>query len=176
MKQNWIILAGLLWIAQAANALVVSTDTYGDIPEQGLEITIDETELDLMTGKPQMELTGSLISGVPVSVTIHRSQSGLEDQFCCADDCTNGNGELDEELSFTPDGIASWFVHYYPATNTNVTVTYTFSDGTDNFTITVHYVYDTQGTENVQSDPVQSTKVLRDGIIYIVHDNKTYHL
>lgn len=176
MKRIWILIVAMLWIAQAANALIVSTDEYGEVTEEGLEITIDEAETDLLTGLPLMELKGSISSNGPVSVTIIRSQSGLEDQFCCADNCTNGNGGTSEDLQFTINGFAEWFVHYYPEVNTNVTVTYTFSDGSESRTLIVHYVYDTQAIEQISEEKGQAIKVLRDGLLYIIKNNKIYHL
>jgi len=177
MKRNWMIIAVLLWIVQTTNAaLIVSTNEYGELSEEELEITIDEAQTDLMTGKALMEVQGSLSSTLPVTVTISRSQNGLEDQFCCADDCTNGNKLQEEELHFSPGGMASWFVHYYPQANSNVTITYTFSDGTDSYTLVVHYVYNTQGVNEVETRQERATKVIRDGLLYIIKDNKTYHL
>lgn len=177
MKRNWMIIAVLLWIAQTTNAaLIVSTDEYGELPAEGLEITINEAQTDLMTGKALMEIQGSMLCSAPVTVTITRSQNGIEDQFCCADDCTNGNEQLSEKLHFTPQGMASWFVHYYPQASSNVTVTYTFSDGTDTRTLVVHYVYNTQGVNEVETRQERATKVIRDGLLYIIKNNQTYHL
>ena len=177
MKRNWMIIAVLLWIAQTTNAaLIVSTDEYGELSEEVLEITINDAQTDLMTGKALMEIQGSLFCSDPVTVTITRSQNGVEDQFCCADDCTNGNELQLEELHFTPQGTASWFVHYYPQANSNVTITYTFSAGMDTYTLVVHYVYNTQGVNEVETRQERATKVIRDGLLYIIKNNQTYHL
>ena len=109
-----------------------------------------------------------------LTVTIHRSATELADEFCCAGQCKAGNEELEETLHFTPNGEASWFIHYTPEAGSKETMTYTFSDGQESRTLTVVFDYSTQGIQNTDHcvDGVQ--KVLRGGIIYIIKDNKTY--
>lgn len=155
-------------------ALIINIADYGEIPSEGMEMTINEAHEDILTGEVRMDLDGTLLCDGDLTVTITRSSAGLEDEFCCADQCTTGNGQTSESLAFTPQGIAKWFIHYTPAAGSYETVTYRFEDNTESRTLTVHYDYTTQGVERVQSSGHTVQKVLRDGILYIMQDNKTY--
>lgn len=160
----------LLWIL----ALIINVANYGDIPEQGMELTINEAEEDILSGDMQMKVSGTLLSTNPLTVTITRSAEGLNDEFCCANQCTVGNGETSEDLSFTPDGMANWYIHYTPTPGSYQTITYLFSDGSESRRLTVHFDYTTQGIQNTDHSVDRVQKVLRDGILYIITDNKTY--
>jgi len=155
-------------------ALVISVTGYEDIPEQGMEVTVNEAYEDLLSGDMLMKVEGSLICSNPLTVTITRSSEGLIDEFCCAGQCIGGNEETSQTLHFAPGGMASWYVHYTPTPGSYETITYEFNDGSDTRTLTVHFDYTTQGVEDVQGDNVQCTKVIRDGILYIIKDNKKY--
>jgi len=155
-------------------ALVISVTGYEDIPEQGMEVTVNEAYEDFLSGDMLMKVEGSLICSNPLTVTITRSSEGLIDEFCCAGQCIGGNEETSQTLHFTPGGMASWYIHYTPTPGSYETITYEFNDGSDTRTLTVHFDYTTQGVEDVQGDNVQCTKVIRDGILYIIKDNKKY--
>ena len=157
-------------------ALVISVTGYDEIPEQGMEITVNEAQEDILSGDMVMKVDGSLICSNPLTVTITRSSEGLIDEFCCAGQCTAGNGETTETLNFTPGGMASWYIHYTPTPGSYETITYLFDDGSESRTLTVHYDYTTQGMETVESrkSKVESKKILRDGILYIIKDNQKY--
>ena len=160
----------LLWIL----ALIISVANQGDVPAEGMEITVKEAEEDILTGDMQMKLEGTLLCTNPLTVTITRSAAGITDEFCCANQCTVGNRETSEDLSFTPDGMANWYIHYTPTPGSYETITYLFSDGSESRSLTVHYDYTTQDVESVQKSEVRSQKILKDGILYIITDNKTY--
>ena len=160
----------LLWIL----ALIISVAGQGDIPAEGMELTINEAEEDILSGDMQMKVSGTLLSTNPLTVTITRSEEGLNDEFCCANQCTAGNGETSEDLSFTPDGMANWYIHYTPTPGSYQTITYLFSDGSESRSLTVHFDYTTQGIQNTDHSVDRVQKVLRDGILYIITDNKTY--
>ena len=160
----------LLWIL----ALIINVANYGDIPAEGMELTINEAEEDILSGDMQMKVSGTLLSTNPLTVTITRSAEGLNDEFCCANQCTAGNGETSEDLSFTPDGMANWYIHYTPTPGSYETITYLFSDGSESRSLTVHFDYTTQGIQNTDHSVDRVQKVLRDGILYIITDNKTY--
>ena len=175
MKRNWMV-AALLLLFVNANALIVNIDGHGDIPEGGMEITVTDAELDILSGKMQMKLQGSLLCTAPLTVQITRSETGLEDEFCCAGNCLSGNGETAQTLNYSPEGIASWFVHYTPVADSNETMTYVFTDATESRTLTVHFQYSTEGMDNGQRtmDNGQWTKVLRDGQLYLMHKGQMY--
>lgn len=160
----------LLWIL----ALIISVAGQGDIPAEGMELTINEAEEDILSGDMLMKVSGTLLSTNPLTVTITRSAEGLNDEFCCANQCTVGNGETSEDLSFTPDGMANWYIHYTPTPGSYETITYLFSDGSESRSLTVHFDYTTQGIQNTDHSVDRVQKVLRDGILYIITDNKTY--
>ena len=157
-------------------ALVISVTGYDEIPEQGMEITVNEAQEDLLSGDMVMKVDGSLICSNPLTVTITRSSERLIDEFCCAGQCTAGNGETTETLNFTPGGMASWYIHYTPTPGSYETITYLFDDGSESRTLTVRYDYTTQGVETVESrkSKVESKKILHNGILYIIKDNKKY--
>lgn len=160
----------LLWIL----ALIISVAGQGDIPAEGMELTINEAEEDILSGDMLMKVSGTLLSTNPLTVTITRSAEGLNDEFCCANQCTAGNGETSEDLSFTPGGMANWYIHYTPTPGSYETITYLFSDGSESRSLTVHFDYTTQGIQNTDHSVDRVQKVLRDGILYIITDNKTY--
>lgn len=160
----------LLWIL----ALIINVAGQGDIPAEGMELTINEAEEDILSGDMLMKVSGTLLSTNPLTVTITRSAEGLNDEFCCANQCTVGNGKTSEDLSFTPDGMANWYIHYTPTPGSYETITYLFSDGSESRSLTVHFDYTTQGIQNTDHSVDRVQKVLRDGILYIITDNKTY--
>ena len=173
MKRNiWIFLG--LFLTINAQALTVNIDGEGEIPAGGMELTINEAEEDILSGEMVMKLEGTMVCYEPLTVTIERSKEGLVDEFCCAGLCKAGNEELTETLSFTPNGEASWFIHYTPEAGSKETMTYTFSDGQESRTLTVVFDYSLQGIQNTDHSVDRVQKVLRGGIIYIIKDNKTY--
>ncbi len=174
MKRNYLLLA-LCLICLNAHALIVSVDGLGDIPAEGLDTTLTQATVDLLSGEPVMKLEGSLLASSPLTVTITRSQSDLSDEFCCATQCTSGNAETQETLQFTPAGVASWFIHYMPMPGSDVQITYTFSAGGEERQLRVHYVYAAEGMESVRpTDSVR--KILRDGHVYIIQPNNTLQI
>ena len=159
-------------------ALIINITGYGDIPAEGMEITLDQPVTDLLTGQPMFKLDGALSGTNTLNVTITRSETDLFDEFCCAGQCIPGNGELSQSLQLTfSEESTSWFVHYSPKPASNVSILYTFSDGTDSRELRVNYVYDAESFEitNHQSQ-IKNQKILRDGIIYIETENNIYHL
>ena len=160
MKRNWMI-AALLLVTTAANALVVSVNGYGEIPAGGMELTLTEAEEDIMSGKMRMETAGPLLCSGELTVTISRSNTGLEDEFCCADQCIPGNGETTETQTFLPGGMTSWFVHYYPASASDETVVYTFAGDGESRVLKVHYRYTAEGTGQISApQPAQGIYTL----------------
>ena len=172
MKRNWIILLGCL-LSLNAHALIVSVDGKGNISEEGMELTINEAEEDPLTGDMTMELEGNLATNRPLTVTITRSSTGLTDEFCCANQCTAGNGETEETLDFTPNGLASWYTHYTPKAGSQETTVYRFDDGEETRVLTVHYLYEAQGLEEAEGR-TPSVKTLRNGQVLIQREDKTY--
>ena len=174
MKQNWFTLILCLLLTSNAHALIVNINGHGEIPAEGMELTVTEAPLDPLTGKATVELDGSLLCNGPLTVNISRSMAGVEDEFCCAGQCTSGNGQLTETLEFTPGGMASWFTHFKPAASF-VTVVYTFSDGAEELVLTVHYNV-TQDIETVSGQKQKARKIIRDGLLWIEYNDKIYNL
>lgn len=154
--------------------LIINVAGFGEIPAEGLHIELTQAEEDPLTGEMRMDVNGTLLCSSALSVSITRSEAGLEDEFCCADQCTPGNGEQTELLAFMPGGMANWFAHYTPALNSDVNIVYVFSDGSETRTLTVRYLYSAEGIDAVQSKQTKMQKILKDGILYIEKDNKTY--
>ena len=172
MKRKLLLLP-LLLLCLNAHALILSVDGYGEVPPEGMDTTITTAEIDILSGEPEMTLSGSLLTTSPLTVTIDRPAAGLSDEFCCGL-CVPGNSEIQQVLNFSPAGLSSWYAHYYPAPGSDWTVTYTFSDGTDTRVIRVRYLYAAQGVENLRESTSQPRKVLKNGILYIVNDSKAY--
>lgn len=173
MKRNIWIALGLLMTINS-HALVVSVEGQGDIPEEGMELTLTEAEEDILSGEMVMKLNGSLRCNGPLTVRISRSAEGITDEFCCANQCTGGNEERTEILNFNPGGMASWFIHYNPTSDSDETIVYTFTEGQESRTLTVHYKYPAEGIRNTDPCADGVRKILKDGVVYIIKNNKTY--
>ena len=158
MKRICIVISSLLLLVHTANALIVNVDDYGEVPAEGLEITLTEAEEDPLTGLKLMELQGNLLCTAPLRVTIVRSEADVTDEFCCAGQCIAGNKQVSQTLEYTPQSIASWFTHFTPAEGQNVTIVYTFTDADESRTLTVHYNYGSQAVENTCA-PAEHTTV-----------------
>ena len=163
-------------LVMPAKALLVSVTGMGEISEEGLSVTLTDAQQDPLTGEMLMELKGTLLTSGEVTVTIQRSSTGIEDEFCCAGACQAGNGELSEARQYTLSQPEEWFIHYSPKPLSDETITYLFDDGTEQRLLTVRFVYDTQDIEAVKSEEEKAKKVLKDGIMYIIKDNVIYYL
>jgi hypothetical protein len=189
MRINTLFLALMLCVAPYANALIVSVQGHGEIPAEGMELTITEGEQDILSGKYQMSIYGNLLSITPLTVTITRSAANLDDEFCCSERCTPGNQQSTETLYYTPNGVANWYVHYRPAQNSDEKVQYVFHDGIESRTLSVNYIYKTEGIDQVTSHPKENTIFTLSGMqlehkslselpsgIYIVNGKKIQHI
>ncbi len=138
MKKMYLFLtAFMLLFSVSANALIVSVNGHGEIGENGMELTLSEAEEDPLSGIPTMSITGSVLCNSSLQVTIRRSANGIRDEFCCGQ-CTAGNQTTEETLNYSPDGLSTWFMHYFPAENSYETIEYLFSEGSDSFRLIVH--------------------------------------
>ena len=156
-------------------ALILNVAGYGEVPSEGLSITIDQAQEDPLTGKAVMGVSGTVVCESELKVTIERSDEDITDEFCCAGQCTAGNGESLEQLTFTPSGLASWYCHYNPAPNSDTHVTYTFTEGTESRILVVRYVYNTQGIEACSNQPKPAIqKTIRDGQVVIINGKQTF--
>lgn len=178
MKRKLILAALVLLGMNNANALIVNVEGYGDIETAGMQISLTDVKEDPLSGKWVFEINGSLLANGPLTVQIARSEEKMADEFCCAGQCTSGNGQKEESLSFSPQGVAAWYAHFTPQWGkaTHATTTYTFSDGNQTLTLVVSFNFDSQDIESVHSSDVGIQKILKNGIIYIIKDNKIYNL
>ena len=174
MKRN-ILISLICLLSMQVQALIVNVAGYGQIPESGMEITVDEVTLDMLSNERMMNIEGTLLSNDALTVQINREVIDLHDEFCCAGACTSGNGELTETQEFMPDGVVDWFVHYYPAPGSIVVVTYVFQSGNESRRLTVTYDAScTQDTQEIKTNDAGVKKILKDGILYIQKDNKIH--
>lgn len=171
-----MISAVFCMMALNAQAIVVEVDGQGELTEEGMEFTVNEASIDPLSGLPVMRIEGTLICNGALTVNITRSNAGITDEFCCAGQCKTGNGETTEILNYTPEGLSDWFIHYNPAAGSNETITYTFSEGAESLTMTVHFNYDSQDVEQISATQKGSQKILKDGVVLIIKDDKVYHL
>ncbi|MBQ4395276.1 MAG: hypothetical protein II825_08290 [Paludibacteraceae bacterium] len=178
MKRKLILAALCLLGMNNANALIVSVKDHGEIDATGMQISLTDVEEDPLSGNRVFVISGTLFADGPLTVQIARSEEGMNDEFCCAGQCTNGNRQKEENLNFTPSGTAKWYVHFYPEWGklTHSTTTYTFSDGNQTLTLEVQFDFDSQDIENIHSSDAGIRKVLKNGIIYIIKDNMIYNL
>lgn len=156
-------------------ALILNVEGFGEVTEQGMDTVITATQTDPLSGKQRMELKGSLLSNGPLTVTVTRSQTDLSDEFCCANQCTAGNGQTTETLSFNPDGLASWYVHYNPSPGSDVQMTYLFSDNIDTLELRVRYLYQSEGLILTLSR-TRALKTLRNGNVRIIRGDDVFNL
>ena len=174
MKRTFIILCALLAM-QSAQALIVSVKGEGEVPEEGLDLLITEAEEDVLTGQAVMALEGDLLTdAAQITVRITRSANDLQDEFCCGNNCTAGNGQTDEVKTFGIDGLAHWYTHYTPVEGSDVTITYLFDDGEESLELRVHYQYGTDAVEQVNHDAPHNAKRLHDGQVLIEHNGLFY--
>lgn len=174
MKKLIFTLTALL-LMQSAQALIVSVKGEGEVSEEGMSLIITEGEEDILTGKYIMELEGNvLISSGELEMQIIRSANGLEDEFCCGDNCTAGNGETEETKTFNFNGKAQWYSHYVPIMGSNETIRYIFRDGEESLEVRVQYVYQTDAVSEVKDDKAATSKILRDGQVYILRDGQRF--
>ncbi len=179
MKRKLILAALSLLVMSNANALIVSVEGQGEINESEMVIQLTEAEEDPLTGEPVFTISGTLLCAESLSVKITRSENDITDEFCCAGQCTSGNKAQEETLSFTPNGIASWYAHVSPKTGakTDFTIRYTFTQGTtENKVLEVRYSLDTQGIEDVQKADIRGTKAIKDGQVVILGQDNTYSI
>lgn len=171
-----MISAVLCMMAMSAQAIVVEVDGQGEVTEEGMEFTVNEASIDPLSGLPEMRIEGTLICNDALTVNITRSNAGITDEFCCAGQCQAGNGETTQLLNYNPSGFATWYIHYNPAAGSNETITYTFSEGAESLTLTVHFNYESQDVEQVSDTYKGTQKILKDGVVIIIKDDKVYHL
>ena len=178
MKRKLILAALCLLVMSNANALIVSVDGQGDIVSEGMKISLTEAPEDPLTGNRVFVVSGTLLANGPLSVQIARSEEKMADEFCCAGQCTSGNGLKEESLSFSPQGVVAWYAHFTPQWGkaTHATTTYTFSDGNQTLTLEVRFDFDSQDIESAPASEAGVQKVLKNGIIYIIKNNKVYNL
>lgn len=175
--KRMILVMLTLCVMQGAQALIVSVDGYGEISTEGMNISLTEAEMDPLTEQYVMELKGNILANSS-ALTVHISRSALlmDDEFCCGDNCTAGNGELQETKLFTLGGLATWFAHFTPAGDTDETITYVFDDGSETRTLHVRFVYAAQAVGEVKTDESAATKILRDGQLFIRHNGHMFSI
>lgn len=120
--------------------LLLSVDGIGVI-KSDTTIVIDETRNNVITGKPEMEITGMLTYSGVLQVEVKREDPEQEDQFCCADQCVNTNYETQQQLEFSVNGLSKWFAHYTPERAGEARLIYHFAPKGANRKLTVIYRY-----------------------------------
>ena len=65
-------------------------------------------------------------------------------------------------------------ISYAPVAGSEETIAYTFSDGSDSRTITVHYIYSASAVEPVSAAEPRSVKRLTDGQLRVLHNGQWY--
>ena len=151
-----LFMASMLLTAHASMGLSIS---YWDENDEEVitEITKDTTivvtecEEDFISGKMVMSLEGYVTpANKQLNVTIERSATTLNDQFCLGS-CYQGNGELKQELSIGLFSATSdWQTHFFPTEPGTTTIAYTFDDSVNPaITLTVKYSYLTSAVDNV---------------------------
>ena len=174
MKRILTILCALC-VMQSSQALIVSVNGEGEVPAEGLEITITEAEENPLTGLYTMELKGELLtSASQITVRIIRSAAGLTDEFCCGNNCTAGNGQTEEQREFTVSGVTQWYTHYVPKPGSDETVQYVFDDGEESLEIRVRYTYAADGVEHTANDSSPATKQMHNGKVLIHRNGQIY--
>ena len=176
MKRLLTVLCALLAM-QSADALVVSVNGEGEVPAEGLNMLVTEGEDDILSGRYTMALEGDLFTTAgQIQVRITRSDDGLEDEFCCGNNCTAGNRLTEDVKVFDVSGVVHWYAHYTPAEGADETIVYEFSDGEETLSLRVNYRYtaDAVGQVMIDSRHARGEKVLKDGQVLVTHDGRTF--
>ncbi len=112
-------------------------------------ISVTEFEKDELAsaGKEYVATLRGKVQGVEgFRVSVHRSETGLEDEFCAADNCRMGDGEVDQDFDFVLRGTdaADWYTHFYPQSGkqSGTTYTYTFKNHEKAIKLTIKYVFE----------------------------------
>lgn len=164
-------------VIQSTQALIVSVNDEGEVPEEGMNLTVTQGEEDILSGKYTMKLEGEVLTtSGELTVQIIRSKAGLTDEFCCGNNCTAGNGELEETRTFQFSGVAHWYVHYEPVVGSDETIRYIFRDGSESREINVQYVPQIDAVTTTTSVAPKARKIVRDGQICIMHDGQLFDL
>lgn len=177
-----MIAALTLLVVGSANAIDVTVNGHGTLGAEVMELYFDTPETNPLTGEPLISISGDLICNDSLWITIVRPKDiTLSDEFCCAGLCRAGNEEQIEIMKFGEVGMAEWYIHITPVPNKDIYLTYTFiqrKNGVvgDHRTLTVYCYYQEQGIDEIPADKVQGTKIIKDGIVYIIKDDKVYHL
>ena len=120
--------------------LVLLVDGIGTI-NSDTTIVIDKASANMITGKPEMQVTGMLTYQGTLIVDIEREDAEQDDQFCCADQCVNTNYENQQQLEFSVNGLSKWFAHYTPEQIGETRITYIFAPNGANLKLTIIYKY-----------------------------------
>ena len=169
----------LLLFIQSSHALIVSVKGEGEVPAEGMNLTITEGEEDPLTERYTMVLEGELLTEASqITIRITRSAAGLEDEFCCGGNCTAGNGQTQEEKVFNVSGVVRWYAHYMPAAGADETITYVFDDGKQTCEVRARYQYTAGAVEHAAADMRNSgnAKRLQNGQVQILHEGQVYSL
>ena len=118
-------------------------------------ITVTEYEYDEDWEEATMSIGGTLYSDESknIVVTINRTETGIDDQFCAGGSCIYGNEELTQICELTIGSMPmerQWTTHLTIAEASTTTIIYSFNDGVNPvITLTVKYCYLTSAVENV---------------------------
>lgn len=160
MKKLFVLTMSVM-LTMMSNAMILSVNGYGEIDED-TEIKVSDYEEDELSGSKLMELRGNILcTSSQLVVEITRSEIGLEDQLCLGQQCTPGDKQLKQTMTFDVNGAMSWYTHYNYVEGKVYTVEYKFIDGEDVVVLTVAYGAQSEGIENVYSS------VVREGVYTI---------
>lgn len=121
--------------------LQVIVDGVGTLPSD-TTVVIGEYTVNPLTGKPLMEITGSVFCQGVLTVVVERDDALYEDQFCCADMCVNTDYESVQRIQFSVKDMSRWFAHFTPEEPGTATITYIFApDNINSRRLTVEYRY-----------------------------------
>ena len=160
MKKIFTILLAAALSVGAQAGLIISVNGHGEISGDSLEITVQDATFNPLKEEMQMNVDGTILVSNAVNdalaVSILRSEAGITDEFCCGTDCRAGNGETSDRGSYDVSqwsGPQTWFIHLTPANGkaTDVTSRYIFSDGTNQKTLIVHFIYEGTGLDEVMT-------------------------
>jgi hypothetical protein len=161
MKKIFTILLTAALALSAHAGLIISVNGHGEISGDSLAIELNEATYNPLTEEMQMNVEGNILVSDAVNnalaVSIFRSEEGIVDEFCCGTDCRAGNGQTAQRGSYDVSqwaGPQTWFIHFSPAAGraTDVTTKYIFSDGVNQKTLIVHFVYEGTSLEEITAD------------------------
>lgn len=181
MRKIFTVLVACLVMPVMASGLMIGIDGHEEEITDGCEVDITTTRVNIVTGATEFQVDGTVMTTASsLTVTIIRDTVELVDQLCIGS-CLVGDGTTEQtmlfdQLPFNPKmpGMYSWFAHFEPEQVGEHRITYTFDDGDETLTFTLHFIYNGPMAIEDHHSATAPRKAVCDGQVVIIRDNKVF--